>query len=317
MRRLVKYIIKTDYDNLEDSLKKVEYGAKVGLIVSYNDMKYEFILNMKENSDEVTCFGSSITVPEKIKALSFGPTSANLDKSIVYYKDPTYCDDFTKSNGGKNAGTYNDYFLENIKNMIVQIVDFFGIAHENILFYGSGMGIFKSLMLGSMVENSRVLADSPQLNLLNRHAFGDGIFDVIYNYYSPEELLNVNDWNCDVSEEVKQKHFDRMKAEYIILCEDERFSDDFFNKLPDEYKMIFDSALESDAYTEFNLRLENKLLVHRNDDLKAKVDRELHKNGQIRKECYDANNRIKDLKKENIKMVLLNMQLDDKINKLS
>ena len=37
MKRIVKYIIETDYDNLVESLKEVEYGVKVGLIVNYND----------------------------------------------------------------------------------------------------------------------------------------------------------------------------------------------------------------------------------------------------------------------------------------
>ena len=308
MRRFVKYVVETDYDNLKDSLKKVEYGAKVGLIVDYKDIDYEFILNMKKNSDGLICFGSSIIAPEKREMSPFGPLSnresLNFDKSIIHYKNPTRYDDFS-----------DDYFLENIKNMIVLMFDFFSIDYENIIFYGSGLGVFESLMLANWVNNSMVLADIPQLDLLNYCNFGENVFDILCGYYSQEELSNINQWHDDIGDELNQRYFDRMKMDYIQL-DDEDFYD-FSNNLSDEYGMIFDAVIESKLYTELDLRIENKLLTQENNGLKAKVDGELHRNRQVRKQCYDSDNKIKNLKKENIKLALLNMQLTDKINKLS
>ena len=71
MKVIVKYIIETDYDNLVESLKEVEYGVKVGLIVNYNDTKYEFLLNIKENSEECMCLSSSVITPESRERFQF------------------------------------------------------------------------------------------------------------------------------------------------------------------------------------------------------------------------------------------------------
>lgn len=200
MEKLVKYIIETDYDNLKESLKDVEYGVKVGLIVYYKDTKYEFVLNMKENSEKFICLSSSVIVPAKREQFHLKPVfhriSWKFEHSTLHYNDPTRyinpSDDFSNdSRGGWGVGKYDDYYLENIKDMIVQIVDFYGISHEDLLFYGSSMGGFKSLMLGTMVKDSMVLADLPQLNLLNYRTFVENVIDKFYTEYSEEEMEKI------------------------------------------------------------------------------------------------------------------------------
>ena len=108
-----------------------------------------------------------------------------------------------------------------------------------------------------------------------------------------------------------------MKADYVELADDEEFFEDFINSLTDHQKMVFDSVLESEVYTEFDLKLQQKKLIHRNNELKAAVLEEQRKNGQFRKKRYGTKNKIESLKAENEKMILANEQLTNKINNLS
>lgn len=307
MRRLVKYIVETDCDGLKDSLKKVEMGAKVGLIVDFNNSTYEFILNMKKNSDAVICFASGIDVSKR-QSVSLEEMSSNSNISTIHYRNPS------KSIYGVES---DDYFLDGLKNMIVQMADFFGFAFENIIFYGSGLGAFESMMLAGMLEGSRAFADGPFLDTLNYSDFPEEILDMIYKGYSDGEISNLNRWHDDVDGKLQQKHFDRMKGEFIRRCGDEMLLDDFSHNFADEYRMVLDTALECDVYSEFDLRLEHKLLLCLNNELKTKVAWQSHKNGQIRERCRDVENQIEILKEENENLLSLNEQLSEKINKLS
>ncbi|WP_405303703.1 hypothetical protein [Methanobrevibacter sp.] len=215
MKGIVKYIIETDYDNLVESLKEVEYGVKVGLIVNYNDTKYEFLLNIKENSEECICLSSSVITPERRERFHLRPVfhrlSWEFDQSAIFYNDPTRYAGSTDEivndpRGGWGVGKFDDYFLRNIKDMVIKIVDYYGIAHKNILFYGSSMGGFKSLMLGTMVRDSMVLADLPQLNLLNYRTFVENVIDTIYKDYSKEELETIN-YRFSVIDMMKKENY--------------------------------------------------------------------------------------------------------------
>jgi len=66
---------------------------------------------------------------------------------------------------GWGLGTPEDWFLEDIKDILVQLFKKFGFKNENVIFYGSSAGGFTSLQLGIMIKQTNVLADIPQLNL--------------------------------------------------------------------------------------------------------------------------------------------------------
>lgn len=118
-------------------------------------------------------------------------------QSTILFNDPTRYvdvdDDYTKDlQGGWSVGTYDDYFLRNISEMILQIASYFNFTNDKILFYGSSMGGFTSLMLGTMVKGSMVLADLPQLYLMNFGHFTSKVIGKLYSDYSDEELEKVS-----------------------------------------------------------------------------------------------------------------------------
>ena len=43
MKDICEKVIETDYDNLNEALGEIEYNIKTGLIIFYNDTKYEFL----------------------------------------------------------------------------------------------------------------------------------------------------------------------------------------------------------------------------------------------------------------------------------
>ena len=144
-----------------------------------------------------------------------------------------------------------------------------------------------------------------------------GVFEEFKEKLFKKKIETVNHWYKGINEEFKQEYFDRMKADYIQLADDEEFFDDFLNTLTNKQKMIFDAVLESELYTEFDLKLEQKQLIYKNNKLKADLYQELYKNRQIRRKQYHVKNNIKSLKEKNENMLILNEQLTDKINKLS
>ncbi|WP_405303707.1 glycosyltransferase family 2 protein [Methanobrevibacter sp.] len=144
-----------------------------------------------------------------------------------------------------------------------------------------------------------------------------GVFEEFKEKLFDKKIGTIHHWYKGIKEEFKQEYFDRMKADYVELADDEEFFEDFINSLTDHQKMVFDSVLESEVYTEFDLKLQQKKLIHRNNELKAAVLEEQRKNGQFRKKRYGTKNKIESLKAENEKMILANEQLTNKINNLS
>jgi len=225
MKDIAEYIIETDYNDLNGALSKIRYDTKTGLIVYYNDTKYEFLLNIKKGVDELLCLSSSVLKVDDLERFHKKPLFHRLSwkfrQSTVLFNDPTRYvdvdDDFTKDlQGGWGVGTYDDYFLRNIADMIVKISEFFNFKKEDILFYGSSMGGFTSLMLGTMVKGSMVLADLPQLYLLNFAYFTNKVIGKLYSQYSEEELAKIT-YRFSLMELMKMENY-VPDAQIFISC---------------------------------------------------------------------------------------------------
>ena len=225
MEEIVEKIIETDFDELDNALNQVEYGKLIGLIVHFNGVKYEYLLDIKKGVNEFICQSSSIINKEKLERFHNRPLfhrfSWKFKQSRVLFNDPTRYvdvdDDFSKDlQGGWGVGTYDDYYLENIKDMVLIIAHHFGITDDNILFYGSSMGGFTSLMLGTMVKGSMVLADLPQLYLLNFGHFTYKVIGKLYSEYSEEELDKVK-YRFSFLEMMKKQNY-VPDAQIFISC---------------------------------------------------------------------------------------------------
>lgn len=84
-----------------------------------------------------------------------------VDYSIIYYNDPTiYLNDEIK--GGWGIGNAENWYLKNISQILKEICVNLKIEFSNLYLFGSSMGGFMSLMLGTMIKDSKVIADIPQ-----------------------------------------------------------------------------------------------------------------------------------------------------------
>lgn len=165
MRQITKTVLYTSLSGL-DSIKFPK--GRFGLVIEDNDVIYEFLLNVKENADKLLCLGSGChgsKITDNRQRPYFNRWSWNFEGfSTVNYNDPTlYLNDEVLS--GWCLGTKDNWYLLTIKNILVKIARKLGIVNNKILFYGSSAGGTTSLMLGTLIRNSMVLADMPQTDV--------------------------------------------------------------------------------------------------------------------------------------------------------
>lgn len=188
MEELVDNIIKCDFDNIPFSTFPID--ERFGLVVTKNDVPYEFLIHIKTDNDKLLCLGSGALNPpirdQFINKPRFNRHSWGFKESTIFYNDPTrYLDKSLQ--GGWGIGTPDDWFLENIKDIIIRVANFFNFNNENILFYGSSLGGFQSILLSILVKDSTALADVPQLTFENDR-YWDYVKKILFPEFSDEYI---------------------------------------------------------------------------------------------------------------------------------
>ena len=223
------------------------------LCVLDNSEKYEFLINIKPDCDKLLVLGSSALVRAKKYDRTkpvYNRWSWEYDDSTIFYNDPTlYLSD--EMTGTWGVGNEDTYYLENIKDILLKILNKINIKTENTVFYGSSMGGFMSIQLATMMKGSTAIADVPQLDLthydeehrelLRKHCFSDKSWDYIkknYYYrlsvtemmkrekYIPNAVLNLDfSVNKDVDDqyinffiELNKLPFSEMEKNYIKIA---------------------------------------------------------------------------------------------------
>lgn len=164
MKELVDEVIEVPYDELESF--EFPVGYPFGVITYFNNVKYEFLVHLKEDSERIIFCGSGALNPNRDNDrsrphLNRWSWSHKFSESIIYYNDPTlYIHDDIWS--GYGIGTIDDYYLENMANMFLMFAKNLGCSNKNMLFYGSSAGGFTSLMLSILVKESSCVCDIPQ-----------------------------------------------------------------------------------------------------------------------------------------------------------
>ena len=235
MEELVDKIIECDFEHI--SFKEFPLNEKFGLIVWKSNVKYEFLLNLKENSQNLICIGSGALNGADLEIFKqkprFNRHSWKFSESTLFYNDPTrYLNDSIL--GGWCIGEPDNWYLEEIKEIIVKITEYLKIQNENILFYGSSLGGFNSIQFATLIKNSKALADVPQLTLENAK---------YYQHIKPILFPNITD------EEIKSNFNYRLNILDLIMKE----------KYIPNATMIFDAG-EVDIrehYTHFFSQLNN------------------------------------------------------------
>ena len=212
MKDITDKLVTLNFNELKDY--EIEFNKKIGLTVFYDDVKFEFIVNLKDTSDKLLVLGSGA-----LGFRNFDRTrpyierhSWNFNPSTIYYHDPTYyLDDSIKV--GWCIGTKNNYYLEKIAEIISIFIDKLNITNNNVLFYGSSAGGFTSLMLSVLFKGSICLADIPQLYVYKYKSKKDqydswkDLKNMCYNDLSDEEFIDKYKQRLSLIEMIKKENY--------------------------------------------------------------------------------------------------------------
>ena len=258
MKELVNNIIECDFEEIQ----RINFpqNERFGLITYINNVKYEFLLNLK-GSEQILVLGSGArpenqTIEDKQRPF-FNRWSWNFNESMIVYNDPTtYLNEEIRCGWG--VGTIDDYYLENISKIILEITNNLKISNENIIFYGSSVGGFMSLMLSAMIKNSISIAEIPQLDISNywrRH--WERIIKYSFHGLNEEQIKRDYGDRIDVIEKFKKERY-IPKSLLILDC-----SDDY--DLNEHYIPFFRRLMElpySDAENNMRIRIDGKNQGH-------------------------------------------------------
>lgn len=135
----------------------------------------------------------------------FNRWSWNYNDSFICYNDPTiYLDE--EILGGWGLGQMDDWYLQNIRDILQVVTEKLGILNENILFYGSSMGGFMSIQLATMIKNSTALAEIPQFELTNWYHWNI-LKKHLFNGLSDEEIFEKYGYRINVLEMMKKEGY--------------------------------------------------------------------------------------------------------------
>ena len=138
MKDITEKIIEINFNQLKDL--KLEFNKKIGLIIYLNDVKYDFILNLKKSNKLIILGSGTIGFKKFDKSRPyFERHSWNFEYSAIYYNDPTYYVDDSIT-GGWGIGTEDDYYLKNISKILKILISKLNIDNANVLCYGSSAG---------------------------------------------------------------------------------------------------------------------------------------------------------------------------------
>ncbi|EQB38120.1 hypothetical protein M948_05975 [Virgibacillus sp. CM-4] len=180
---------KVTVENLDNL--NIEDNTPTYLTVLLDGVPFEFLVNIKSDSNNMIVFGSGAYDSQKMKPPIFNRFSwkDTFDCSTIFYNDPTlYLGDI---NLGWGYGTQNRHYLSEISNIIRRIRNNVGISNKNILFFGSSGGGFMSLMLSAMIKGSRSFVNNPQTVITNYYkSHVSNLHKVVYGNDQNNRFVN-------------------------------------------------------------------------------------------------------------------------------
>ncbi|MGL6298351.1 MAG: hypothetical protein ACRC1M_04200 [Methanobacteriaceae archaeon] len=230
MEKLVKKIIRCSLEELETM--DLIYEEFFGLEILNNEVKYEFLLKLSKENKNLICMGSGATPRTGPKALSppiFNRFSWNneFEESVIYYNDPTlYLDD--EITVGWGVGTDKEYYLETIAIILNKIIKKLELNKNNVLFYSSSGGGFKSIQLATLIKGPIALVNNPQLILKNFSPWHfNNMKRACFNDMAEEEIIKNYNYRLNVLEMFKKEDY----VPKIIYYVNSGSSDDIENQL--------------------------------------------------------------------------------------
>lgn len=204
MENLVDKIIEIDFDELDN--EEFPLDEFFGLTINYKNRKHEFLIRFASENKNLICFGSGFT---DIKPPVFNRHSwqSYFKESVIYFNDPTlYVDERIKLGWG--VGNHDEYYLEDVAELIKKLCKKHSILNRNILFYGSSGGGFMSIQLATMIQGSTVLVNNAQLivNKFPRNYYKRTL-RLCFNGMSEDAILEKYGYRFNVVEMFKKENY--------------------------------------------------------------------------------------------------------------
>ena len=164
---------------------KFPLNETFNLEVEIEEVKYEFRIHLKDNSDKLLILPTGKitknTTNNRNKPI-FQRENWYFEESTIHINDPTlYINNEIKA--GWMIGTKNNWYLETIAEIIKKIADNlfkYDIENQygNILIYGSTISAFEAIMLSILIKNSTSITEMPYLEVFrtNQRALLNHIF---------------------------------------------------------------------------------------------------------------------------------------------
>ena len=179
------------------------------LVVKHDEVKYQFMIRLASSNNNLICFGSGAYDPEKLKPPIFRRHSwqGEFEESVIYYNDPTlYVNPEMKL--GWCVGKNSEWYMPVIRDIILKIAGKNDIKPENMLFFGSSGGGFTAVILSTMIKNSQVMVNNPQLFLTSySKAHFDRMIQSCFDNQDQDSVLNEYDYRFDVVEVFKRENY--------------------------------------------------------------------------------------------------------------
>lgn len=220
MKEISDKQIQINFNELNDL--ELIYNKKIGLTIFLDNVKYEFLLDLRSNSDELIVVGSG-ALGHKIFDRSrpyIERHSWNFKRSTIYYNDPTYyIDDAIRA--GWCFGSKNNFYLKNISKILEILIKKLNLENRKVMFYGSSAGGFTSLVLSTFIKGTMCLVDIPQI-YVNRYKSKveqlDGWRDIkeqCFGDITDEEFLEQNKYRLNFVEISKKENY--VPNAYLVL----------------------------------------------------------------------------------------------------
>lgn len=271
--RLPKKYLVVDYDNLFNVNFPID--EPFNLIVFKDEIKCDFVVHLKGNTDKLLVLGSGLTPRDKVPKMNpyYNRVSWDFKYSTIFYNDPTsYAHD--KIYGAWGVGTPDTWYLEVLAEVIKRISDNLyrytnDNRYSNIMFIGSSQGGFTSFMLSVLVKNSSSISDIPQtdifegfdpFNRLPFHIYKESILKYLFNDMDLDELYKKYGYRLNFIELMKRENY----IPNAFLCLDCSFDIDFETQYLSFFKKLNELPFSDEFSNTIRIRIDGKNAEHRN-----------------------------------------------------
>ncbi|HWJ76917.1 MAG TPA: glycosyl transferase family 2 [Niallia sp.] len=161
------------------------------LTVMKENVKFEFLIRLKQESEKAIVFGSGAydaTSDLEPPIFQRHKWVKHFKENLIYYNDPTLY--HGQINMGWGFGFEDRFYLEEIADILGILLDKASIKRTKTLFYGSSAGGYMSLLLGGLLKDSKVLVNNPQTivwNYYDRHV--NAMFSSAHHTLTRDEII--------------------------------------------------------------------------------------------------------------------------------